>query len=168
MLVMEFAPCWSLADSIKNCVEPSEQIYAKVMLDATRGLDYLHSNGIINRDIKLDNVLVFSLDGVITVNGKLTDFGSSRNINMLMTNMTFTVGVGTPTYMAPEVLTQEKYKKAADVFSFGVTVFECLSWGEVYQKDQFKFPWQISAFVQCLEHALPNRQDTGQCGVTCV
>ena len=112
------------------------------------GLAYLHGNGILHRDVKPDNVLVFSLDEVLTVNGKLTDFGSSRNVNLLMTNMTFTKGVGTPTYMAPEVLNKEKYKKAADVFSFGVMLFECFLWGEAYPKAQFKFPWQISSFVQ--------------------
>ena len=70
--------------------------------------------------------------------------------------------------MAQEALGIEISKKLADIFSFGVTVFECFSWDKVDPKEQFKFPWQISTFVQCLEHALPNRQDTGQCGVTCV
>ena len=118
------------------------------MLDAARGLAYLHGNWILHRDIKPDNVLVFSLDEVLTVNGKLTDFGSSRNINMLMTNMTFTKGIGSPVYMAPEVFNKQKYKKAADVFSFGVMLFECSKWGDAYPKSQFKFPWQISSFVQ--------------------
>ena len=94
----------------------------KLMLDAAKGLAYLHSNGIIRRDIKPDNVLVFSLDEELTVNGKLTDFWIQKSINMLKTNMTFTKGVGTPTDMAPAVLKQEKYKKATDVYSFGVTV----------------------------------------------
>ena len=65
-----------------------------------------------------------------------------------MTNMTFTNGVGSPTYMAPEVLNKAKYKKAADVFSFGVMMYECFKWGEAYPKSVFKYPWQISAFVQ--------------------
>ena len=50
--------------------------------------------------------------------------------------------------MAPEVLSQEKYKKTADIFSFGVMLYECFRWGEAYPKSQFKFPWQISSFVQ--------------------
>ena len=100
------------------------------MRSAARGLEYLHANGVLHRDIKPDNVLVFSLDEVISVNGKLTDFGSSRNINMLMTNMTFTKGVGSPTYMAPQVLNKEKYKKTADVYLFGVTMYECFMWGD--------------------------------------
>ena len=148
MMVTEFAPCGSLMDCIKKQAEPEERIKIKLVLDAAKGLEYLHSNGILHRDIKPDNVLVFSIDEVIGVNGKLTDFGSSRNVNLLMTNMTFTKGIGSPTYMAPEVLNQEKYKKAADVFSFGVTMFECFSWGEAYPRSQFKFPWQISSFVQ--------------------
>lgn len=68
------------------------------------------------------------LDEALAVNGKLTDFGSSRNVNTLMTNMTFTKGVGSPTYMAPDVLNNEKCKKA-DVFSFGVVLFAGFSWG---------------------------------------
>ena len=147
MLVTEFAPWGSLADCIRGRDEPDEHVKAKLMLDAAKGLEYLHSNGILHRDIKPDNVLVFSLDGVVEVNGKLTDFGSSRNINLLMTNMTFTKGVGTPVYMAPEVINKEKYKKPADVFSFGVMLFECFKWGDAYPKECFKYPWDIVGFV---------------------
>ena len=109
-----------------------------------KGLECLHRNGVLHRDIKPDNVLVFSFDLVLDVNGKLTDFGSSRNINLLMTNMTFTKGVWTPTYMAPEVLNKEKYKKAADVFSFGVMLYQCIVWCHASPKATFKFTWQIS------------------------
>ena len=89
MMVTEFAPCGSLMDCIKKRPEQTE-IKAKLMLDAARGLAYLHANGVMHRDIKPDNVLVFALNEELTVNGKLTDFGSSRNVHMLMTNMTFT------------------------------------------------------------------------------
>ena len=147
MMVTEFAPCGSLMDCIKKREEPDELIKAKLMLDAAKGLAYLHANGILHRDIKPDNVLVFSLDEVLTVNGKLTDFGSSRNINLLMTNMTFTKGVGTPTYMALEILNKEKYKKTADVYSFGVMLYECFVWGEAFPKTLFKFPWDVVGFV---------------------
>ena len=111
------------------------------------GHAYLHGNGILHRDVKPDNVLVFSLDEVLTVNGKLTDFGSSRNVNLLMTNMTFTKGIGTPNYMAPEVLNKEKYKKPADIYSFGVAMFECFTWGDAYPKALFKYPWDVVTFV---------------------
>ena len=135
MMVTEFAPCGSLADCIQKKNEPSERVKVKLMLDAAKGLAYLHENGVLHRDIKPDNVLVFALDSVIVVNGKLTDFGSSRNINMLMTNMTFTKGIGSPTYMAPEVLNKKKYKSAADVYSFGMMMYECFKWGEAFPNE---------------------------------
>ena len=84
----------SLEDSIKKRPEPSERVKAKVMLDSAKGLAYLHSNGILHRDINSDILLVFSLDKVLAVVEKLTSFWSSRNINLLMTNMTFTRALG--------------------------------------------------------------------------
>ena len=54
---------------------------------------------------------VVSLEKNVKVNCKLTDFGASRNINMLNTNMTFTKGVGTPVYMSPEILNKQKLIK---------------------------------------------------------
>ena len=99
-------------------------IRLKLMRDAAKGLAHLHENGVHHRDVKPDNVLVFSLDEVLTVNGKLTDFGSSSNINMLMTNMTFMKGIGKPVYMAPEVLNKEKSKKVADIYAYGTSFDE--------------------------------------------
>ncbi|ELP85520.1 protein kinase domain containing protein, partial [Entamoeba invadens IP1] len=148
-MVTEFAQFGSLNDLIKNKkkITIQKEIKIKVMNDMANGLLYLHTNGIVHRDIKPDNLLVFSLDINDKVNAKLTDFGSARNINLLMTNMTFTKGVGTPVYMAPEVLKKEKYKKSADIYSFGVTLYETLKWGDAYDKNVFKFPWKIAEFV---------------------
>ena len=115
---------------------------------ADRGLAYLHGDGVLHLDIKPDNVLVFSLDEVLTVNGKLTVFGTSRNVNMLTANMTFTKGVGTPTYMAPEVLNQGQYKKSADVYSFSAMLYECFQYGEANPRTPFKFTWRVFSFVQ--------------------
>ena len=39
-------------------------------------------------------------------------------------------------------------KKPADVYSLAAVLYECFTWGEAYPKSVFKFPWQISAFVQ--------------------
>ncbi|ELP86806.1 protein serine/threonine kinase, putative [Entamoeba invadens IP1] len=148
-MVTEYAQYGSLKDlmSHKNSNEIDFQIRNKMMIDAAKGILYLHSNGILHRDIKPDNILVFSLDVNDKVNAKLTDFGASRNINMLMTNMTFTKGIGTPKYMAPEVLNKEKYKKAADVYSFAITMYECFTWSDAFPKDVYKYAWDIADSV---------------------
>ena len=81
------------------------------------------------------------------INSKLTDFGSSRNINMMMTNMTFTKGVGTPVYMSPEMSNRQKYKKPSDIYSFSITMYEVMKWGQAYPKKLFRFAWDIADFV---------------------
>ncbi|ELP83881.1 protein serine/threonine kinase, putative [Entamoeba invadens IP1] len=148
-LVTEFAPYGSLQDLMKQ--RKSEEVVIKIrikmMLDAAKGICYLHTNGILHRDIKPDNILVFSLDLNTKVNGKLTDFGSARNVNLIMTNMTFTKGIGTPIYMAPEILQQENYRECADIYSFAITMFEVFGWCEAYPKEMFKFPWNIAEMV---------------------
>ncbi|ELP85467.1 tyrosine protein kinase, putative [Entamoeba invadens IP1] len=148
-MVTEFAQFGSLQDLMKNktAEEVNMKLRNKFVLDGARGISYLHTNGILHRDIKPDNFLIVSIEMDDIVNAKLTDFGSSRNVNLLTTNMTFTKGIGTPVYMAPEVLRQEKYKKAADVYSFGITMYEVFGWKEAYNKNSFKFPWKIAEFV---------------------
>jgi cGMP-dependent protein kinase len=76
-------------------------------------LDYLNKNHIIHRDIKPSNIL-------INKNGyyKITDFGTSKIIK----DFTFT-SLGTPNYMAPEILIGKGYSYPADYFSFGVCLF---------------------------------------------
>ncbi|ELP84412.1 serine/threonine protein kinase HT1, putative [Entamoeba invadens IP1] len=149
-MVTEYAEYGSLQDLIKKRKKTDAinmKMRVKIMLDASRGILYLHENGILHRDIKPDNILVISLNIDDKVIAKLTDFGSARNVNMLMTNMTFTKGIGTPVYMAPEILKKDKYKKPADIYSFGVTMYECIGWCQAYTKHQFRFPWKIAEFV---------------------
>ena len=146
-LVTEFAEYGSMNDLMKSRkgAKPIKKVLRyKILLDAARGIKYLHSNDILHRDIKPDNILVVSLDENNIVNGKLTDFGSARNVNMMMTNMTFTKGVGTPKYMSPEVLNREKYKKPADVYTFSITMYECIIWGDPFPKELYPHPWDIA------------------------
>ena len=66
---------------------------------------------------------------------------------MLMTNITFSKGIGTPIYMSPEVLNKQHYKTPADIYSFALTIYECIKWGEAYPEEAFKFPWKIANFI---------------------
>ncbi|KAL7716711.1 Protein kinase domain containing protein [Entamoeba marina] len=150
-MVTEFAQYGSLQDLMNKRKKElvSNSMKLKITKDAAKGIEYLHSNGILHRDIKPDNMLVLSLEENVPVNAKLTDFGSSRNVNTLMCNKTFTKGIGSPAYMAPEVLKRSKYQATADIFSFAVTMYETFDWKSAYPNTEyrFKFPWKIAEFV---------------------
>ncbi|ELP91924.1 protein serine/threonine kinase, putative [Entamoeba invadens IP1] len=148
-MVTEFAQYGSL-QSLKDVNTKASEAYSiryKLLLDASKGIEYLHNNEVLHRDIKPDNILVFSLVPNEKTNAKLTDFGSSRNINAFTQNKTFTKGIGTPIYMAPEVLQGIKYGYGADVYSFAITMFEIDVWGEAFPSEEFAFPWMIADFV---------------------
>ena len=149
-MVTELAEYGSLENVIfKSNLNISEFLKVKLMLDGAYGIKYLHDNGILHRDIKPDNFLVVSISENIPVNCKLTDFGASRNINMMMTNMTFTKGIGTPAYMAPEILNRQHYKMEADIYSFAITMMEIYSQKQAFPKVIFQYPWSIADFISC-------------------
>jgi len=85
------------------------------------GLEYLHGKGIIYRDLKPENLLL-SADGHII----MTDFGISKEGLAATTDRTSTF-CGTPEYLAPEVLKQQKYTKAVDWWSLGTLMYEMLT-----------------------------------------
>lgn len=92
------------------------------------GLQYLHSKGIIYRDLKLDNVML-NKDGHI----KIADFGMCKE-NMLGENRATTF-CGTPDYIAPEILLGQKYSFSVDWWSFGVLIYEMLIGQSPFQGD---------------------------------
>ncbi|KAK8897931.1 hypothetical protein M9Y10_000164 [Tritrichomonas musculus] len=96
----------------------------KIALEIAQGMEYLHSNRIIHRDLKTSNILIDSNDN----SPKISDFGFSKtNISLSMTK-----GVGTPNYMAPEVIEGKNYSFGADVFSFGMILWELYSGDHPY------------------------------------
>ena len=105
----------------------SRELKIRYAKDICLGMRYLHSQGIIHRDLKLSNVLVVS-DDVMSVSSvcKISDFGTARDTDITTTlelgkSMTMTGNIGTPLYMAPEILNgQSHYSMKADVYSYGI------------------------------------------------
>ncbi|GMH40072.1 hypothetical protein BSKO_07976 [Bryopsis sp. KO-2023] len=91
----------------------------KLSLDVSRGMDYLHQMKIIHRDLKAANLLLDEHGNV-----KIGDFGVARIMAM---GGCMTAETGTYRWMAPEVIEHRPYDCKADVFSFGVLLWELLT-----------------------------------------
>ena len=116
-IVMEYCQQGSCLDRMKRFGVFSETLVSTIMHDSLAGLEYLHSHGRIHRDIKAANLLI-TKDGSV----KLADFGVSGQITATISRKnTF---VGTPYWMAPEVILRSFYNTKADVWSLGITAYE--------------------------------------------
>ena len=123
------------------------------------GMRYLHSMNIIHRDLKLENILIMntsesSSDAIC----KISDFGTARETEISNTitmtqSMTMTSNIGTPLYMAPEILSgQSHYSMKADIYSYGIVL--CGLWNQQipYSDESFESVTEFLTRITNQEH----------------
>jgi serine/threonine-protein kinase SIK3 len=99
----------------------NETIIKQLFNQIAQGVNYLHNNSIIHRDLKYENILVNYSEGVLTV--KLMDFGLSTFVTY---NQKLTDGCGTLCFVAPEILLHEEHNYQVDIWSLGILLFYML------------------------------------------
>jgi len=120
-IVMEFCEKGDLAGAIGHHRDRRtpipERLLSKWMHDMCQALKYIHAAGVLHRDLKSPNIFV-TRDGAV----KLGDFGLARQVTGDIRSR-----VGTPCYLAPEVLQSDSYAEPADVWGCGCIAFEAVT-----------------------------------------
>lgn len=121
-IVMEYCGGGSCSDLLKCHKTVSEDVAGYIIRSAMLGLQYLHAQRKVHRDIKSANILLTNSGEV-----KLADFGVSGE--MTMTQLKKNTFVGTPFWMAPEVIKRRNggYDEKADIWSIGITAIELVT-----------------------------------------
>ncbi|XP_027895257.1 serine/threonine-protein kinase PAK 4-like isoform X1 [Xiphophorus couchianus] len=142
-VIMEYLQGGALTHIIGETRLNEEQI-ATVCEGVLQALSYLHSQGVIHRDIKSDSILL-TLDGRI----KLSDFGFCAQINTDVPKRKSLVG--TPYWMAPEVISKTPYGTEVDIWSLGIMVVEMVDGEPPYFNET-----PISAMKKLRDEAAPS------------
>jgi len=144
-IFQEWVPGGSVASLLSKFGAFSIEVIQSYISQTLEGLNYLHDNNIMHRDIKGSNILVND-EGVV----KLADFGASKKLKNLASNMMMSMTVrGTPYFMAPEVF-EEKYSAKADIWGIGCVVFQMVTASPPWKGLGFTNP--ISLFNHIKKH----------------
>uniref|UniRef100_A0ACD5YPE0 Uncharacterized protein n=1 Tax=Avena sativa TaxID=4498 RepID=A0ACD5YPE0_AVESA len=152
MPYMAGGSCYHLMKSSFTKGFEEERFIAFVLRETLRGLEYLHAKGHIHRDVKAGNILLDQHKGV-----KLADFGISASVydSMINRNGKRHTLVGTPCWMAPEVMEQKEYDFKADIWSFGITALELANGHAPFSSQP-----PAKVFLMTLQHAPPSLHNT--------
>lgn len=123
-IVLEYASGGELFDYILNHKYLKEPLAKKFFAQLVSGVDYMHSKGLIHRDLKLENLLLDKNKNII-----ISDFGFVNSYNLNNSNDFMKTSCGSPCYAAPElVLTPSPYQgKKVDIWSLGIILYAMLA-----------------------------------------
>ncbi|KAH3746169.1 tyrosine protein kinase [Pelomyxa schiedti] len=152
-IITEYMALGNLSSVLKKNKDLAWIIKLKIAKDIALAMSFLHANNMVHRDLKPDNILMVSINKHAVLTCKVSDFGTSRTVSARgMTSASpaltaasarqMTVLIGTPIYMAPEVLSgTNEYGVETDVFSYGVMLWQILTEMQPYQslKDFYSF-----------------------------
>ncbi|XP_039587178.1 serine/threonine-protein kinase PAK 3-like [Passer montanus] len=126
-LVMEYVDGGTLT-SVLVQVLMEERIIAAISRECLKALDFLHSKNVIHRDVKSDNILL-GMDGSV----KLTDFGLCAQLTP--ERSTRCTVLGSPYWIAPEILKKKGYDTQVDIWALGIVAIEMLEGEPPYFKE---------------------------------
>jgi WD40 repeat protein/predicted Ser/Thr protein kinase len=142
-IAMELLAGSDLSQVLSHPPLPSLARRLDVAIDVCRGLDYAHKNGVVHRDVKPANIRILPDDTV-----KIVDFGIARLGDSTMTQTGMVLG--TPSYLAPEVLAGGRVDHRADMWAVGVVLYEMLA-----GKRPFSSPTFMSLAYKIVHEPLP-------------
>ena len=196
-IVMEYCNGGDLSGCLKKYKEAyrrpfSEEIVQYIMRQVVNGIYFLHSNKIVHRDLKLDNILVtFPSENdkkslkMMKAIAKIIDFGFATRLKASKSNLTYTI-LGTPANMAPQILenmqqrtpNHQGYDEKVDIWSLGTLCYEMLvghmafcghSMQELSQKVKqgtYSLPTNLSkeviSFIDSMLQTDPNKRSSAR------
>ncbi|MBM2620895.1 serine/threonine protein kinase [Actinoplanes sp. LDG1-06] len=128
-LVMEFVEGESLAQTLARSGRMTPEETMRVIAQAADGLQAIHDQGIVHRDIKPANLLI-RRDGAVLI----TDFGIARHDDASRLTASGAI-LGTPSYLSPEQVLGQPATARSDVYSLGLTAYECLAGQKPFEGD---------------------------------
>lgn len=147
-MIMEHVSGGELYDHILKRGRLSEPEARHFFRQILAGIHYCHSNHVVHRDVKPENILVTANNTI-----KIIDFGLS---NQYKSGMLLESFCGSPAYCSPELLSQERYGPVTDVWSTGITLYSMLTGGmpfkpsspsemkKIIQESEIMFPAHLS------------------------